>query len=168
MAKILVVGYSRSGTTETVAREVAKALGADFDRIEDTASRAGVLGFIGGVWEAVARGVPAIRTRRDPADYDLVVLASPTWAGTMASPMRAYLLMHRAALHRVATIITMAGHGGEQAQRDMLALCGVDAAPGCICTEADVKGNRFQTRVMELVARIKRMSEESSLTSAVA
>jgi hypothetical protein len=167
MAKILVVCYSRTGITEGVARDVAKALGADFDRIEDTSSRKGVLGFARSVFESLARGVPAIRTHQDPARYELVVLATPCWASSISSPMRAYVLLHRAALRKVAAIVTMGGYGGDQAQSDLFALCGVDSAPSCVCNEREIKTNAHQARLTGLVTQIKQLVGEPVRSSAV-
>lgn len=168
MAKILVVCYSRTGVTEGVAREVAKALGADFDRIEDTTSRTGPIGFLAAALEAAARGVPAIQTHRDPAAYDLVVLATPTWAGTMSSPMRTYLLLHRAALRNIATITTMRGHGAEQAQREMLALCESSHVPQVTFTEREIRRQAHRHLMTVFLQQIRQTLKERELTQSAA
>ena len=82
--RILVVSYSRSGATSKVATLLAKNLGADLAPIEEHASREGFGGYVRSALEALARGLPAIRTQRDPKDYDFVVVGIPVW--TSGSP----------------------------------------------------------------------------------
>ncbi len=45
-------------------------------------------------------------TMYDPADYDLVILASPIWAGTVSSPMRGYMTENREKLNRTAVFLS--------------------------------------------------------------
>ncbi len=91
MRDVLVVYYSRSGTTDVVARALATALGADLDRITPAVSYAGAAGFVRGLWHALRRIGPPIRKRFDPAPFKTVVLCSPVWAGRLPGPVRTYL-----------------------------------------------------------------------------
>ena len=86
MRDVLVVYYSRSGTTDVVARALATALGADLDRITPAVSYAGAAGFVRGLWHALRRIGPPIRKRFDPAPFKTVVLCSPVWAGRLPGP----------------------------------------------------------------------------------
>lgn len=95
MAKVLVVFYSRSGTTAAAARQLAGCLEADVDEIRPIRPYSGVAGFLRCIFEATRRDRPDITTGRNPADYRMVVLGSPVWAGCLASPMRSWLSAHR-------------------------------------------------------------------------
>jgi len=44
--KILVVFYSRTGATRTVAQKIADLVKGDLEEIKDTRNRAGILGFL--------------------------------------------------------------------------------------------------------------------------
>lgn len=140
--RTLVVWYSREGTTSTVATLIAKSLGADLDAIEEAASRRGAGGYFRSAIEAVAKGLPAIRTQRDPRDYDLVVVGTPVWVGTLSSPVRSYLYAHRGHLGNAAFFAVMGGRGAEETLREMRFASGVDLAPTRAFTRAEVEAGR--------------------------
>lgn len=140
MAKtILVVYYSRGGTSSKVASLLASSLGADLDAIEERSSRAGIGGYFRSALEALAKGLPAIRTERDPGDYELVVVGTPVWAGTMSSPVRSYLYAHRMDFRNAAFFAVMAGRGGEDTVSEMRLASGVSHAPTLVLTRRDVE-----------------------------
>jgi flavodoxin len=120
MSRILVVFYSRTGTTETAAHAIAAALGADAERIRDTRSRAGLLGYFRSAFEAArGRDGEIAPMDRDPATYDLVVVGSPVWSGSLSSPVRTYLQQHRGRLRAVAFFCTEGARGAQPAFRQM-------------------------------------------------
>lgn len=168
MAKVLVVFYSRTGTVARVAEALARELGADLDQIEDACPRVGVGGYLRSAVEAIAKGVPSIRSRVDPSGYDLVVLGSPVWVGTMAAPMRSYLFGQRGALRNVALFAVMAGAGAETALREMRALCGNEDAPSCAFHQREVKTGAFRKRLRQLTALAHRSLTEAGLATAAA
>ncbi len=90
--KILVVYYSKGGTTKAVAEEVAKDLGADVEAITDLEKRNGILGFMKSGRQAMggkSAKIDAIKS--NVSDYDLVVIGTPIWAGQASSPVNAFL-----------------------------------------------------------------------------
>ena len=140
--RILVVWYSRGGTSSKVAMQLAKSLGADLDPIEESGSRAGFGGYVRSALEALAKGLPAIRTKRDPKAYDLVVVGTPVWVGTMSSPVRSYLYTHRRELPDLAFFAVMGGRGGEDTVAEMRLASGASRAPTCVLTQRDVEQGR--------------------------
>lgn len=106
MADVLVVHYSRTGTTAAAARRLADALGADLEAIRAAPSYDGGLGFLRCIFEATRRDLPEIERGRDPAGYRLVIVGSPVWAGCLASPVRAYLTRWRDRLPHMAAFCT--------------------------------------------------------------
>ncbi len=89
---ILVAYYSRSGTTSRVAQELATVLGADIEEIQDTVSRSGPLGYLRSGFQAFSKKLAVIRPFAHPcADYDVVVIGTPVWAGGMSSPVRTFM-----------------------------------------------------------------------------
>jgi flavodoxin len=168
MRKILVVCYSRQGTTLRLAQEIAAALNADFERIEEVWQRKGVFGFVLSSLEAMAKGLPSIRTRKDPSNYDLVVLGTPTWAQSISAPMRAYLFLHRDQLRSTAFFATMGGFGAENALHEMKLLCDANDAPTCSFVEREVKANQYQSKLQQFVAAVRLASASGSARSTAA
>lgn len=90
--KILVAFYSRTGLTKKLALSLADKIGAEVEEIIDQNPRSGVLGYIVSGREAISKKLAKIDAPRlNPGDYDLVIIGTPLWAGTMSSPIRAYL-----------------------------------------------------------------------------
>lgn len=153
--RILVVCYSRGGTTLKVAKHLAESMGADLDPIEEHAPREGVGGYLRSLLEAVAKGLPAIRTRHDPRDYDLVVVGTPVWAGTMSSPVRSYLYAHRRHLENVAFFAVMGGRGADSTVSEMRLATSAPHAPTCTFTQAEVERDRHRTPCDQFIRRLQ-------------
>ena len=88
--KVLVLYYSQTDHTRTVAQEIQKALGADVEEVfcvnpyngtyQETINRAG---------EERAKGIlPELEPiKADISQYDIIFLGYPVWYGTIAPPM---------------------------------------------------------------------------------
>lgn len=98
--KTLVVYYSKSGNTKTVAEAVIKNLACDYDKLDyDEKSK-------------------AIRCTKKPSDYERVILLSPIWAFSLAEPMKLYLNKFRSEILTYNLIVTCAGLGLRNAIRN--------------------------------------------------
>ena len=107
--KTLVVYYSRSGKTKLAAKALATTLDADIEQITDMENRKGIIGFIKSGYQATKRiKVEISPAKKQPSEYDLVVICTPVWAGTMSSAIRTYLFTYRRKIKNVAYIITKA------------------------------------------------------------
>lgn len=88
--KMLVLYYSETGTTKTVAEELQKQLNADIESIEAVEPYSG--NFQGtiqrGQREMQSGEWPAIKPiQKKIADYDIIFLGYPIWFGTYANPI---------------------------------------------------------------------------------
>ena len=109
MANILCVYYSRTGRTRKLIYSIAQELGCEVVRLEDGVNRRGLSGWLISGLQAVARKVPPVRqpeTKLKLKEYDLVILATPVWAGRCSAPMRSFLMQFGDDLRRTAYIIT--------------------------------------------------------------
>lgn len=154
-SRILVVCYSRGGTTFEVAKYVAEALDADLERIEDCSTRKGVVGFVRSAVEAIAKGLPTIRTLRDPRDYDFVVLGTPVWAGTVASPLRSYLTAHPGKIRLAGCFAVMTALGGDEVVHELELACGENSGPSCVLTDLDVKRDRYREKCAPFLTAVR-------------
>ncbi len=153
---VLVVYYSRTGTTEAVADAIADATGADVERIREQKSRSGILGFVRGGWDAMRRKTAEIgQAEKSPADYDLLVVGTPVWASTMTPAVRAYLEAQRESLPDVAFFLTTGGTGIENTFEQMRELCGRTPVATLGLKARDVKKGQYADAVAEFVAKLR-------------
>lgn len=119
----LVVHYSRTGHSRTLAEGIARALGADVEEIRDRTDRCGVAGWLrSGVEAALGASAEIDRPRHDPSRYELVVIGGPVWSGSVSPPVRTYLWLERERLPAVAFFASFGGVGAERALDQMAAV----------------------------------------------
>ncbi|WP_332851743.1 flavodoxin family protein [Duganella sp. S19_KUP01_CR8] len=124
MKLVLIVYYSRTEVTAKVATALARACGADLERIQDLRPRTGISGFLRSAWQALrGTAVDIAPAMRNPADYAFVILGTPVWAGRMSAPMRSYILQQRPHFRRIGLFCTMGGSGGRDVLSAMADLC---------------------------------------------
>ena len=91
MADVLVLYFSRTGATESLAREVARGI----DAVEGMSARLRTVPDISSVTEAVADAVPEsgppYATGADLEECAGVVIGSPSNFGNMAAPLKHFL-----------------------------------------------------------------------------
>lgn len=111
--RTLVVCYSLSnGNTRRIARQVAEALSADFEEIETLQPYSGSYDAIvdQGQQEVNSGYRPKLKPQTyDPRDYDVVVLATPTWWYTMAPVVASYCQEHD---WKGRSLVLVQTHGG--------------------------------------------------------
>lgn len=109
MPYILCLYYSRTGTTETLIREIAQELGCEMVRLEDGVDRSGLGGWLRSGMQAMSRRLPPVKkpkTSLPLSVYDLVIIGTPVWAGRCSAPVRSFLMEYGEELRRVAYVIT--------------------------------------------------------------
>jgi menaquinone-dependent protoporphyrinogen IX oxidase len=152
-SNILVVYYSRSGTTRKLAEAIALAAHGDIEEIiEKRGSRAGILGYVRSLIEtAQRRAAPIQESGKDPSSYRLVTVGSPVWAGSMSSPVQSYLTANRERLRAVAFFGTYGGRGSESMFAQMQALVGKTPQACCAVKAADVASGSHSASVQRFV-----------------
>jgi flavodoxin len=138
--KLLVVFFSRTGTTRCLAEHIARATGADLEELKENQSRRGLWGWLRSGYEGTyRRSAKPLPVQRHLRDYDLVFVGSPTWNRALASPVRGFLEQHASELTNVALFATCQGQGATEVNAQMAAL--LKNAPLATLTmlERDVK-----------------------------
>jgi flavodoxin len=155
--KTLVVFYSRSGRTRKVAEAIANALECDIEEIQDVRSRKGLFGWLRSGYEAATRKLPPIRsTVKDPGEYDLVIIGSPVWGSTMASPVRSYLTQHkRKLINNVALFCTMGGQDSGHTIPDIGLFCQCDALATLAIPAREVTAGRYDQSLARFLSVLK-------------
>lgn len=123
--RVLVVCFSRTGRTRTVAELLARELGASLETLDDPTPRAGRLGYLRCSRDALLRRAPSLAPlAHDLAQFDLVLIGTPVWNASPSAPVRAFLLRERARLPHVAFFLSHGGFGARRVFATMRALAG--------------------------------------------
>ena len=119
--KVLVVYYSKTGHTRKIAQDIAKQTDADLEEIFDQKKRAGLLGFVLGGRDALTGKETHIsEIRKNPADYDLVILGSPIWGGNITPALRTYLNQYGDSIGSTAFFFSSGGKTPDQVFEKLL------------------------------------------------
>lgn len=124
--KTLVVYYSRTGNTREIARQIHQLAGGDLVELETvtpypTEYRA--------TTEQAKRELqsgyrPPLKTRiANMAAYDVVLVGSPCWWGTFATPVWTFLSGHDFSGKTMAPFMTHMGSGLGHCESDLARLC---------------------------------------------
>ncbi len=154
--RTLVVYYSRTGVTRAVAKRIAEALSADVEELIDTKNRKGPLGFLlAGKDAALQKHVPIEPPQTNPAEYDLVVIGTPVWAGTVSTAVRAYLTGPGRDIRRAAWFCTTAKSGIPAALKTMQALLGREPLATAGFFQKDVKRNEHIAALDAFLSKLR-------------
>jgi len=154
--KALIVYYSRTGHTKKVGEELAKALPCDSEELVDTANRAGPIGFLMSGREASGKKLAKLQpVKKDPANYDIVVIGTPVWASNMSSPVRTYITENKAKFQNIAFFCTESSKGSETAFVDMEEIIGKKPKATLAITTADLKSGSDADKVKKFAGDIK-------------
>jgi len=158
-SRVLIIYYSRSGTTRKVAESLSALLQCEIEEIGEAKGRPGILGFVRSVIEA-GRKRPSsiISPKKEPASYDLVIVGTPVWAWSVSSPVRAYLMANRARLPEVAFFCTFDHRGSESAFAEMQNILGKAPCACCAVVARAVTSGIYEPRLVEFVKSLGRSS----------
>lgn len=110
--KTAIVYYSLQGNVRYVAGKVAEGLGADLIELVPVKAYPdkGMIKFIWGGSAVTFKRKPELEPYDfDPDDYELVILATPVWAGSFTPPLRTFLDSNDLSGKKIAVIATSAG-----------------------------------------------------------
>ena len=155
--KTLVVSYSRSGFTRTVAQHLARALNADLEELVDTKKRTGVIGYFMCAFDGALHRLTELRPlSARPATYDLVVVGTPIWNASVSSPVRTFLVQYQAALKNVAFFCTYGGSGNARLFRQMEQVCSKVPLATMAVRDREVGSPMQDVRIREFVNTLER------------
>ena len=143
---ILVVYYSRTGNTKKVAEDIASRLNGDVERIIDKKSRKGFFGFLGAVKDALFKKLTEIEEiKKNPVDYDIVIIGTPVWARRMAPAVRTYINRYRDSFKQIACFVTAGSDGPDKTVKGMEELAGRKSIGFAGFIEKDLKQKNKST-----------------------
>ncbi|MGD0636237.1 MAG: hypothetical protein ABSA13_18835 [Beijerinckiaceae bacterium] len=155
--RILVVYYSRSGTTRRIAEALSAALDSRIEEVLETHDRAGILGYWRSLVEArIKRTAGILPAKNDPSAFDLVVIGTPVWAWSVSSPVRAYLSANKQRLPDVAFFCTMGGLGSAMAFAQMQEIAGKAPVATCALAAKETAPGRRDSLLSAFVAALRK------------
>ncbi|MDH5683274.1 MAG: hypothetical protein OEZ20_02280 [candidate division WOR-3 bacterium] len=111
--KILITYYSRTGVNESVCKSLQSKLDCDIEPIIDTKNRKGLWGLLICGFDATFKKMSKIGAiEKDPGNYDLVIVSTPIWAGTITPAIRTYVFENKDKFKKVA-FVSVSGSGEE-------------------------------------------------------
>lgn len=111
MQRVLVLYYSRTGTTRTLAKALADEFRADLAEIRCPRYDGGPLRTLRAGYDSLVGNLPPIKVlQATPRDYDLLLLGAPIWTSHPAVPLRAFLASAPALPDRVGLFLAHGGH----------------------------------------------------------
>lgn len=156
--RTLVVFYSRTGMTKKVGEAIAKQLSCEIEEIFDTKKRDGFLGYLVSGWDAAREKLTVLKEiKKDPKEYDLVIIGTPVWFFNIAPPIRTYIVHNQDRLKNVAFFVTCGGSGGKGVLEKMARLYGKKPNAILALREKEIKTGEFLPKVENFVAGLKRL-----------
>jgi flavodoxin len=155
--KTLIVYYSRTGTTRKVAQKLAKELKADTEELKDLAgSRLGIKGWLISGKESTLKKLPLIKKlNKDLTKYDLIVIGTPVWAFTMASPVRTFIKDYKGEFKKVAFYCTSDG-SPKNTIKNMEELSEKKAVARVELNRKELDKNTEKDKLAEFIKKIKK------------
>jgi len=156
----LVLYYSRTGTTATIAKALANRLDADTREISCDRYTGGIFRYLLAGYDSVRGNLPEIEMAELAAEqYDLVLIGTPIWTSHPALPIRTFLDRKPELPARVAVFLTHGGHSPAQTCIDELAeLLPVPIEAKLTLNSAQVSGGKFAVDVSEFASELENRS----------
>jgi flavodoxin len=154
--KSLIAYYSRTGSNEIIAKKLQEKLRCDIEKIIDMKNRDGASClFIGGM-EAMFKKMTKIRlVQKDPAGYELVIVASPIWAGALPPAIRTYISENKSKFKKIAFLLVSGnGDGNKKAVSDFESFAGKKATASLLLTSNEVKQERYKEKLESFVKHV--------------
>jgi len=110
----IIYYYSRSGTTEKIAKELAKKLDCEAEMVDDGVDRAGFFGLLRTGFHAMKKtGFKLKPLAHKPSDHDLVIIGTPIWGGNVSAPVLSLIKANKKKI-KTAAFFSTAGDVKEQ------------------------------------------------------
>lgn len=156
--KKIIFYYSRTGTTKKIAEELSAVLDCDIEEIEDTKDRKGVLGYILSGKDAHTKQHTVLKDiKRNPSDYDLVIIGTPIWAWNLSTPIRTFLVNNKDKISNLAFFCTMGGSGAEKALEETEAILNKKAKHFISFKTTEVQNSSYKDKLKDFASKIKEL-----------
>ncbi len=155
--KTLVVYYSKTGTTKKLAEKLAKEFNADIEELIDKTKRSGIIGWIlAGRDGMQRRATNIVDTKKNAADYDMVLVGGPLWGFKGVAPAsRTYLIKNKDKIKKAAFFMTRAGNpSSDPALNDLISVYGKPVAGTLDIKESEINSSETAMQIIDFANKI--------------
>lgn len=153
---ILIIYYSRTGYTKKVAEALAEISKADTEEIISKKKRDGLSGYLKSGSEAAQKKLTEIEeTKKDPSEYDTVVIGTLVWVGNMASPIRTYLNNNLGKFKHVAFFSTQGSIKDQKVFNELREVLGKNPVSTLKLSTKEVAKEEFKDKINKFLEEIK-------------
>ncbi len=118
--KSLVLYYSRTGKTAMTAKAIADKMSGDIIEIKDIKGRKGFIGYMKAALDAMSMKTTPIEPNTvNTANYDVICLGSPIWAGKPAPAINTIVKNSEIRGKDILLFVTLGGDNYENAVNSM-------------------------------------------------
>ncbi|MBD3216027.1 MAG: flavodoxin [Candidatus Lokiarchaeota archaeon] len=157
---VLVVYYTRTGNTRQIAEEITDKLNADVEEIIDKTKRSGIIGWLRSGYHAVREKLTEIEEmKKNPQDYDIIILGTPNWAGRLTPAIRTYISRYKDQFNKLAYFITMGGRAGDELIKNIREFCGKKPIATAQILEKEIEEDNYTEKIDAFIREIKVNSE---------
>jgi flavodoxin len=122
--KPLVVFCSKTGATKKLAETIVAALNYDIEEVFDAKNKEGYPGYVKSGLGANRRKTTVIKDmKKDSSVYDIVLIGTPIWVGTVSARTRAYISKFKEHFNNVAFFCSSGSGNGDKAFKAIEELC---------------------------------------------
>ena len=158
MKKILIVFYSRTGTTKKVADKLKELLNADIEEVVDTKHRFGLISYLVAVKEATMKKLTTIsKIKKKIKNYKIVIIGTPVWAHTISVPIRTFLNENKQELKKVGFFCTLGATGGKRTIKNMEKLCNKKSIASLILKTTEVVNNNCEEKIKKFINNLNKI-----------
>ncbi|MBN2880983.1 hypothetical protein JXM83_02930 [Candidatus Woesearchaeota archaeon] len=156
--KVGIFFYSRTGITKKIAHDLHELTDSDIFCIDDKRKRKGVFGFAGAIIETILKSKPSIKPMQaDYLDYSIIVIGTPIWGSSMASPVRTFITKHRQKFKKVAFFCTHEDSGDHEAFMEMKQISKEPTAMLSL-TKREIDNGKYRQKLSDFAKGLEEVS----------
>jgi flavodoxin len=154
--KILIVFFSRTGTTRRVAEGIHRKIGGEFIEVTTRHYPRGFKGYFrAGFDAALGRAVPIQSKSPSVPSYDWIIVGTPVWDASVSAPIRTYLSQSLPHTKHFAFFLTHGGSGAQRVFQQMESLCGKRPVATLDVTIAEVHRKKYNEKLENFISKLK-------------
>lgn len=154
--RLLIVYNTRTNFTKKIAQELAEKLSADTEELIDLKKRTGPLGYITAGKDAAGKKLTELEPlRKNIYDYDLIIIGTPVWMGTMTPAVRTFLENQK---HNIERFVCFSTQGSDKRQKvfdEINKVMGRNSEVNTFFPTKEVAKEKYGDKLEEFIRRIK-------------